>query len=78
MRERENLVYELRTLVLTAEQGSAYDLIADFILSDRKRIVEPLVKSLEKCEKSVDAFEEHDIINRGIYETLRNAGIDKA
>lgn len=75
MTEREKLVKELGNFCIHSnDSGDIYDIekIADFILEDRKKVVEPLVKY--KTGKNTKASE--DLLNLidGITETLKNAG----
>lgn len=58
--------------------GYGGDLVG-FIIEDRKRIVEPLVKAVEESERignkysTVPAWQRLD---KAVYETLKNAGIE--
>lgn len=69
MTERERLIKELDNKLgyLTPYQ---LRITADFILEDRKRIVEPLVKLRE------DGFPGNFSINQAIDETLKNVGVE--
>ena len=70
MNEREKLQKELdKCLVYVPGNGSRHDdeKLIDFILQDRKRIVEPLIKA-----KGLPAF------CRAIDKTLANANVDEA
>ncbi len=54
--------------------------IADFILKDRLRVVEPLIKSNDKVSKMVIddvnfPYEANQIRREAMNETLRNAGV---
>lgn len=48
------------------------DKVADFILADRKRIVEPLVDYKQKHKNGWGNFDSDEYID----ETLRNAGLE--
>lgn len=77
MTQREELIKELRS---TISNGGLYGLtiwqskvVADFILADRKRIVEPLVKWKEShTGKIIESWPEHPVTS--IRETLKLAG----
>lgn len=54
-----------------------YERLAKWVEEDRRRIVQPLVNALEESSEASDTFEEHDIVHRGIEETLKLAGLNK-
>lgn len=64
MTEREKLINSLWAIgILNANKDSLYKTIADFILTDRKRILEPLLNNV------------HDTYAKKIYQTIKNAGL---
>ncbi len=70
MGTKEELVKELKKIRVEHSGLYVTEHIADFILADRKRIVEPLV-AVRKEWFPVDT----DVVN-AIKETLKRAGID--
>lgn len=73
LNSREELVKELRDIGMV----SFVHQVADFIIKDRERIVEPLVK--HKKFLGYDAYDwKHKVLVRTecIDETLKNAGIE--
>lgn len=75
MSTREDLAKELYDLIKSipitnTTQNPVYK-IADFILEDRKRIVEPLVKIGNE-----DGWDMEELLNARV-ETLKNAGIQQ-
>lgn len=74
MTKKEELVEEL--IELTNEchysSGAFPGMIADFIISDRMRIVKPLIKYINRMNGSRRMIESHDAIDQ----TLTNAGIE--
>lgn len=81
MNEREKLIKELNKtcLVYVPGNGSRYsdEKLADFIIADRKRIVEPLVEFKERTHKlfGISGWIRVDnLIRKAIDETLKNAG----
>ena len=81
MTERERLIEELDKL--QDERGYTIrdmiedcSFIADFIIADRKRIVEPLVKCFDEYTKYVDFINAHAALCRGGIETCKNAGVE--
>ena len=71
---REKLIKELRDIIdrNTDEDGFVYcGDIADFIIQDRKRICDPLVKFKPSNDDAVNI----DNIALAILKTLKNAGI---
>jgi hypothetical protein len=83
MSEREKLISELEQRFHEPYEHGAVisnlsiDGVADFIIADRKRIVEPLVKAVEESdriggnESTVPAWQRLD---KAVYETLKLAG----
>lgn len=71
---REKVIQELADLDI---QGSYMSLgeIADFIISDRKRICEPLVKYKHVGHNAIVSIVGQ--IYSDVKETLRNAGLDE-
>lgn len=49
---------------------------ATFILEDRRRIVEPLVRARSFSSKVCNVINEFNILSYAVDEALRNAGID--
>lgn len=76
MTTREELVKELNKLPVisyaTYPDEWGLEIIADFIISDRKRIVEPLVK-FKKYR-----YNRGSNVNSAIDEILKNAGIEQS
>ncbi len=70
--EREKLLEKLQLLNIKNGGLISLSVLADFILADRKRIVEPLVKHKEI--QSRDEWRESDV-NIAIDESLKNAGV---
>lgn len=82
MSTREELIKELEEKFRLARNIAEWDLseefdyfggLADFIIEDRKRIVEPLVKA--RNSKWLTEIED-PIIREGIDQTLNNAGVE--
>jgi hypothetical protein len=74
MTDRQKLVKDLENYfdVDAIEKGSTLDMLAEFVLSDRRRIVEPLVKcNATKCDTVAQALAEY--VN-ATDETLKRAG----
>lgn len=71
MNEREKLIEELLYCYRSLDSIDA-TLVVDFILSDRRRIVEPLVKFSNRKE-NFDTFEMDAAL--AMVETLKNAGL---
>lgn len=73
MTNRERLVQKLKSKFWIKSGGDLYSIegIADFIIADRKRICGPLVNALDLISEVTDVFEEHDIVMKGMYETLK-------
>lgn len=73
MNEREKLIEELIKNHIPASVKGKHitaDCLADFILADRKRIVEPLFKSKNDSNTGLGG------LWYAIYQTLKNAGIE--
>ena len=74
MDEREKLIEYLDTHCIDS-CGETWK-IADFILSDRKRIVEPLVKLLKENILLSSKAGGKTSVNKAIDQTLKNAGVE--
>ena len=69
--EREQLIDKLsKTVMVDIALSGEVDVekIADFIIKDRKRIVEPLVKHY--------SFPDAKTFRKAVVETLKNAGLE--
>lgn len=86
--QREKLIKQLGNLVKPVDSGISHklsytmkrwelELVADFILEDRKRIVAPLVKVKSLHEGYHNALDGYDNMNDAIDETLSLALLDK-
>lgn len=83
MTEKDRLVEELRDIADKPLRQSLIEEVADFILSDRKRIVDPLVNLLKEIKDAHNNTEfdyemnelMREIFHKKIDETLRNAGV---
>lgn len=74
--ERYKLIEELKNnikfLNLLNEKG--FEDIADFIIADRARIVEPLLKKYTDEER--DTYGSFDLLYNDVQETLKRAGVE--
>ncbi len=80
MNAKEKLVEELNLKLRNNLSDFRIEEIAEFILADRKRIVEPLVKFNNNMELGItrEHFEQDVMVAmRAIKETLNNAGMVK-
>lgn len=77
--EREKIIEHFKKALLTSEKGYLYaidlDIISDFILADRKRIVEPLVKIKDPYSDRGWSILFDRNMTKSIDETLKNAGV---
>lgn len=71
MTERDKLGTEILAVYPTC---SRVNTMVDFILADRKRIVEPLVKF--KAPKECSDVHKLDLVKRAILKTVSNAGVE--
>jgi len=71
--ERERLIEHLDTHCIDQYGELQTWKVANFILADRARIVEPLLKALKKADNEDCAFGQCDIYEEAIDETLKRA-----
>lgn len=71
MTSREKLLNELLDISWRQDRTHLRTLLADFIISDRKRIISPLIKAKEDWTNTSEGiFKKEEILRLGIEEVL--------
>lgn len=78
LNERDRLVEELRKLLdFKGHPIEGFYRLADFIIADKKRIMEPVVRALNTPIVSSRYSTSRDLYRSAMNDSLRLAGLDK-